>query len=153
MDNAALRRTVYGILLALTVGATTARICAVEFLYDPSVYRAYQRTWPAKTPEPSPTFSSNDRSRWATVRALVENGTFVIGHRIRIDSEAEALLYGGAAIAVYRDEGVVFRDGYRTVDVMLNPETREFYSTKPPLLTVLVAAEYAALRKLVGWTL
>ena len=28
-----------------------------------------------------PTFGSNDRSRWATVRALVDEGTFVIGRR------------------------------------------------------------------------
>ena len=26
-------------------------------------------------------FSSNDKSRWATVRALVDDGTFVIGKR------------------------------------------------------------------------
>ncbi len=28
-----------------------------------------------------PTFGSNDRSRWATVRALVDNGTYEIGYR------------------------------------------------------------------------
>src|SRR5262245_43695374 len=154
MDNAALRRSIYGILLAVTIGATTARIVAVEFLYEPSLSHSHvKRKWPANPPQPSPTFSSNDRSRWAAVRALVEEGTFVIGRRIRIEGDAQALVFGAASLGAYRDEGIVFRDGYGTVDKMLNPETQEFYSTKPPLLTLLVAGEYAALRKLLGWTL
>ena len=41
------------------------------------------RTW-ATRPTPSPTFSSNDRSRWAMVRALVDNGTFAIGRRTHL---------------------------------------------------------------------
>jgi hypothetical protein len=161
MDNASLRRIVYGLLLAVTTGITTARIIGVEFLYDPSLYKAYpERKWPEAKPEPFPTFSSNDRSRWAAVRALVENGTFVIGQRVSDPTARDgARLVDGKTIKDpnardgYYDEGIVFQDGYRTVDIVMNPETHLFYSTKPPLLTTLAAGEYWLLRETLGWTL
>ncbi len=85
-----------------------------------------------------PTFSSNDRSRWAAVRALVDHGTWVIGRR---DKETKS------------DSGIIFEDGWQSVDKMLNPDTLEFYSTKPPLLTFLVACEYWLLKTTFGWSL
>ena len=36
---------------------------------------------------------------------------------------------------------------------MLNPDTNEFFSSKPPLFTVIVAGEYWLLKKAFGWTL
>ena len=51
------------------------------------------------------------------------------------------------------DSGIVFEDGYGTVDKVLHPERFEFYSTKPPLLTVLAAGEYWVLKKAFGWSL
>src|SRR5436305_356546 len=39
------------------------------------------RRWPRVRPLPVPTFGSNDRSRWATVRALVDEGTYAVGRR------------------------------------------------------------------------
>ena len=162
MDTATLRRSVYAILLTLTLGITTARVMDVEFVYEPSIYHAYPtRTWPREVPENSPTFSSNDRSRWATIRALVEEGTFVIGRRVEVIEAARpfrnarpalGLALGGSVLA-YRDEGIVFADGYGTVDRMLNPATWDFYSTKPPLLTVLAAGQYWALKKFLHWDL
>ncbi len=35
-----------------------------------------------KRPDPMPMFSSNDKSRWATIRALVDDKTYVIGKRV-----------------------------------------------------------------------
>ena len=71
---------------------------------------------------PSPTFSSNDQSRWAAVRALVDEGTFAIGRREH------------DAAGTYRDTGIIFEDGWKSVDKVLDPETHVFYSSKPPLL-------------------
>ena len=78
MDDASLRRFVYALLLVVTAGMCVARIIGVELVYEPSIA---VRSWPKERPEKMPTFSSNDRSRWATIRALVENGTFVVGKR------------------------------------------------------------------------
>jgi hypothetical protein len=146
MDPATFRRTIYGLLAALSLGITVARIIGVEQVYDPSLYHSYPtRVWPEKLPRQMPTFSSNDRSRWATVKSLVENGTFVIGQRIE-----DAKSKNG-----YRDTGILFDPpgGYGSIDVMMNPETGEFFSTKPPLFTVMVAGEYGLLKKLFGWSL
>ncbi len=116
-----------------------------------------------------PTFSSNDRARWATVRALVDEGTFVVGRRDRNVVLAGAVGPLGAtnvleAAALYEagyrqriskesNTGIVFDDEWGTVDKVLHPGRLEFYSTKPPLLSVLVAGEYWLLKKTTGWTL
>ncbi|MGH7226516.1 MAG: hypothetical protein ACRELF_25140, partial [Gemmataceae bacterium] len=139
------RRQLY--LLPIIAAATMAvgRILSAQLVHEPSlsVMRPDDpehptRKWPATPPRPMPTFSSNDRSRWATVRALVDEGTWAIGRRDRQTG---------------KDSGIVFEDGWQSVDKMLNPATLEFYSTKPPLLTFLVAGEYALLKKLFGWSL
>ncbi|MBW3539852.1 MAG: DUF2029 domain-containing protein, partial [Planctomycetes bacterium] len=54
-ERAPLRRLAYGLIIALAAGVHLAAILRVE-----------------------PLLSANDRSRWATVRALVENGTYRI---------------------------------------------------------------------------
>src|SRR5262249_50223812 len=51
------------------------------------------------------------------------------------------------------DSGIVFEDGWGTVDKVLHPSRLEYYSSKPPLLATLVAGEYWLLKKLFGWTL
>jgi hypothetical protein len=91
-----------------------------------------------------PTFSSNDRSRWCTIRALVDRGTYVIGDRDPARAGPENK---------YGDEGIVFEDGWQTVDKVMNPETRQFYSSKPPLLPTLVAGEYWLLKHGLGWSI
>jgi hypothetical protein len=128
-----LRKSIYALMLAATAGMMTARVVNVEFLYEPSLYKAYPaRKWPTEKPSPQPSFGSNDRARWATVKAIVEEQTYVIGRRVD-DEEAKD---------GYRDEGILFTPGFGSVDVVLHPQRREFYSTKPPLLTQLAAAEY-----------
>src|SRR5262249_5311541 len=99
--------------------------------------------------EPVPTFSSNDRSRWATIRALVDHGTYVIGYR-DIDP----------ATGKYKDSGIIFEDGWGSVDKVLrpdpdpeNPNRLRFYSSKPPIFPTLIAGEYWLLQKLFGWSL
>ena len=37
--------------------------------------------WPSTRPDANAMFGSNDRSRWATIRALVHDHTYVIGKR------------------------------------------------------------------------
>lgn len=145
MDAPTFRRTLYGLLASLSIGITIARILGLEFVYEPSLYHAYpHRLWPAALPKQQATFSSNDRSRWATVRSLVEGGgTFVIGRRVDDPNAKKG----------YRDEGILFEDGYRSIDVMMNPETKEFFSTKPPLFTLMVAGEYGLLYRFLGWNL
>lgn len=95
-------------------------------------------------------FGDNDGSRFLTIRALVEQGTFHIGERWeRPDGR-------------YEDRGLLFEQGKRgSIDVVLNPnpvwtdpeakphevsQRKQYYSSKPPLLPVLVAGEYYLLR-------
>jgi hypothetical protein len=166
------RRLVYGLLITVAAGLTAGRIASAERLSEPSVHRAPGQdvprpAWPATRPEPWPTFSSNDRSRWAAVRALVDHGTFVIGRRDRTvvlasgpavlaardPLAAFALLEAGYQARVRADSGIIFEDGFQSVDKVLGPATLDYYSTKPPLLTVLVAGEYWLLKKAFGWSL
>ena len=145
-----LRRSLYSLMLVVATGVMVGRIGNVELLYEPSLHtpkpkpdrpgESYQaRKWPEKAPVPWPTFSSNDRSRWATVKALVEDGTFVIGRRVPDEKVPKG----------YTDEGILFPGarGYGSVDVVLNPDTNEFFATKPPLLTVFAAGQYWVLHK------
>ena len=78
-----------------------------------------------------PFLSANDRSRWLAVRALVEQGTFAI-------------------------DGLIDRHVWNTIDMVqhrgLDGELH-LYSSKPPLLITLVAAEYWLLHQLTGMTL
>jgi hypothetical protein len=137
-----LRLRLYTLLLLIAVGIMTARVFNVEIQYEPSVYKFNPgRKWPVERPEPRPTFGSNDRARWATVRALVEEGTFVIGRRIADETQPKG----------YRDEGILFQDGFKSIDVVLHPDRQEFYGTKPPLFTVAVAGEYWLLSKYLKW--
>ena len=73
-----------------------------------------------------PLQSANDRSRWCTVWSLVERGTFQIDE-IRQQP-------GWDSIDIIRDGG-------------------HFYSTKPPLLSVIVAGVTWCVQRATGWTL
>ena len=78
-----------------------------------------------------PFLSGNDRSRWLTIRALVERGTFAI-------------------------DDLVVEPGWDTIDAVVHPDATgslRLYSSKPPLLSVLCAGPYWLLHRLTGWTL
>ena len=79
-----------------------------------------------------PLQSANDRSRWATVWSLVERGTFQIDE---VDS--------------YTRWSTIDKVRYRPVET----EPWHFYSSKPPLLSVIVAGFYAAERWTLGYGL
>ncbi|MBA2603130.1 MAG: hypothetical protein H0U94_06045 [Acidobacteria bacterium] len=112
------RRTVYGLLLLVAASLICARILTVPGA-----------------------FSANDQSRWATIRALVENGSYSIGSR-------EYLANGS-----YRDLGIIAQPEWETADVVLHPETGRFYSSKPTLLPTLLAGEYWFIRNLLNLNL
>jgi hypothetical protein len=86
-------------------------------------------------------FSGNDRSRWATIRALVETGSYSIGYREESPDRG------------YRDFGIVTQPGWESVDIVMDPATRRFYSSKPTLLPTLLAGEYWFLRNALNWNL
>jgi hypothetical protein len=149
MDSS-LRRSLYTLMLVAATGLMVGRIGNAEVVFEPSLhtpkpnpddpdkpYPPARGKWPATVPTPWPTYSSNDRSRWATVKALVEDGTFVIGRRVPDPASPKG----------YRDDGIAFTDGFGSVDKVLNPETHEFFATKPPLLTVFAAGQYWVLHR------
>jgi hypothetical protein len=174
------RRAAYGLLTVVAFAIAVARISNAEQIYEPSIYRADPspdlaailmplaadspggalaaeaaaatgwakidpnaptRAWPRKRPLPMPTFASNDRSRWATIRALVDHGTYAIGRR-DYDSQGK-----------YHDSGLIFQEGWTSLDKVMNPETEVFYSSKPPLFPTIVAGEYWLLERGFGLTL
>jgi hypothetical protein len=142
-----LRRTVYALLITVAAGATAGRILAVARLSDPGLYRTEEEPddgrglWPKVRPAATPTLGDNDRSRWDTVRALVDDGTYVIGHRDR------------PAPGAYHDRGIIVEDGWKSIDKVLRPDTQDFYSSKPPFLATLVAGEYWLLKQALGWSI
>ncbi len=82
--------------------------------------------------------SANDRSRWATVAALVEDGTFEID-RLQAITDPSGRRRPWQTIDRVRHQGA---------DGIVHD-----YSSKPPLLSVLVAAAYGIARAFTGWTL
>jgi hypothetical protein len=157
-DPAALRRSFYLLLTTVSVGIAAAKIVGAENVFEPSRYRppsekSYgadrdadyipERVWPKSRPEPTPTFSSNDKSRWATIRALVDEGTYVVGRRANFQDKE----------GPWEDTGIIFLPDYQSLDKVMNPETGEFYSSKPPLMPTVLAGEYWLLKRILGWSI
>jgi hypothetical protein len=140
------RRLAYRLVIVVAAGTLAGRILAVERVYEPSIARTaadpesgWSQLWPATKPEPTPTFSSNDRSRWATVRALVDEGHYWIGYR-EFHSDG-----------AYSDHGFVITEpAWFTIDKVLDPSSGKFYSSKPPFLATLMAGEYWLLKHAFG---
>lgn len=159
MENDTLRRQISVLLITVAAAIMAGRIVSTVRNYEPYLHkdeaneefgdREMRQAWPKTRPRPMPTFSSNDRSRWATIRALVDNGTYVVGYR-EVDP----------ATGKYQDHGIVFEDGWGTIDRVLHPDpvpgqpnTYRFYSSKPPLFPTLLAGEYWLLQRLFGLSL
>jgi hypothetical protein len=170
----ALRRQLYALLIVVAAAAATGRILSTRRVFDPDVYRPpdaaaddWRGPWPTQRPGSWPTFGSNDRSRFDAVRALVDNGTWVIGTRDRDTVRDSAAAPLGAVTPldlacvsaaarqarIDSDRGICTEEGWTTIDKVLHPERLEFYSTKPPLLTLLAAGEYWVLKHLLGWSI
>lgn len=89
-----------------------------------------------------PFLSANDRSRWCTVRALVEPQMRVEGVPYAIDK-------------------VIQQPGWDTIDMVMHPGVvrdgvlceGHLFSSKPPLLATLLAGPYWVIHRLTGATL
>jgi len=154
--TAQLRNSAYWLLGSIAVFLMIAKIAGAENVFEPSRYAPPNewsyghdregkptRTWPATRPEPSPFFSSNDKSRWATVRALVDDGTYVIGRRANFAAQEPP----------FGDTGIIFESDYQSLDKVMNPATGEYFSSKPPLLATMLAGEYWLLKQAFGWSI
>lgn len=143
-SNRTLRRGVYLLLIALAVGHLTGRLLAVNSV---DTVRLEKQLNDEEKKKPvaeqkirnlqRPFLSGNDRSRWCTVRALVEHGTYAI-------------------------DAIVSQPNWDTIDMVKHdgqgnpaplPDEGHLYSSKPPLLATLMAGEYWVLHKLTGQTL
>jgi hypothetical protein len=155
-----LRRGVYALLIALAVGNMAGRLLAVNSTSrmeleqhlvsrriatleadlrkrgadDATIAEAIAEARPkieADERRQRPFLSANDRSRWLTIRALVDHGTFEI-------------------------DGVMDANVWNTID-MVQHKGRDaelhLYSSKPPLLSVVLAGVYWGVQKVTGWTL
>jgi hypothetical protein len=152
LDTATLlRRGVYAILCTVACGMAIGRIAAVGSVDRLALEKRLAGELLARekaagrpiTPEEAadrlrrekrlyrPFLSSNDRSRWLTIRALVERGTFAI------------------------DE-IVIDPGWDSIDAVAHPDASgrvRLYSSKPPLLSVIAAIPYWFVHRLTGATL
>src|SRR5262245_44952815 len=118
-DPTPLRRHLYLVLIVVAVAVVCGRILSADRVYEPYLSQSASPIlrWPAEPPRPVPTFGSNDRSRWATIRTLVEQGTYVVGTRRPFDEGTAAGLGGPASACLYGDHGLVFDEpGWQTID-------------------------------------
>ncbi len=163
-DRSALRRHVYLILAAASVGLMLGRILAVDSVDVLALQRNRLESIPKEQAEKRkelqaqglpaeeiearlaerleklqraaqlrrPFLSANDRSRWCTVRALVE----------------EEMRIPGAPYAI---DKVIEEQGWDTIDMVKHDG--HLYSSKPPLMATLVAGPYWVIHRLTGQTL
>ncbi|HEV3345352.1 MAG TPA: hypothetical protein VG125_33550 [Pirellulales bacterium] len=133
----ALRRAVYGLLIAVSVGSMVGRIFAVNAVDTIRLEKQLKDQRRDDWQKQRPFLSSNDRSRWATVRSLVELGTY------QIDEIVSQPNWDTIDMVKHDDEG-------RPAPV---PEDGHLYSSKPPLLATLLAGPYWLIHRLTGATL
>lgn len=108
------------ILIAVTLALVSGRIATVINSEGDSAF-----------------LSANDRSRWVSVAALVENGTFAIDELITIETPKGHRLWD--TIDKVRHVGA---DG-----------ELHYYSSKPTLLTTMIAGVYAVFNAVTGLTM
>ena len=132
-STAVLRRAVYGLLIVSVCATLVARVTQVE-----------------STSGKTPFLSANDRSRWSTIRALVEQGTFSLDDIIYKDGgEAARIAPTDPSINPLRQR---ISDWY-SIDMARHrgrDGQEHAYSTKPPLMSVLLAGEYWLVRAITG---
>ncbi|HZZ74147.1 MAG TPA: hypothetical protein VFE24_17975 [Pirellulales bacterium] len=142
-----LRWLVYAVLMTIGTGQLVGRMLAVNSIDYLRLESRLKQEYDAKVAEAKangedvsqiadwnrarPFLSGNDRSRWLTMRALVEKGTYAI-------------------------DDVMSVPFWDTIDMVKHPGPDgkdHFYSSKPPLLATMLAGEYCVLHQLTGWTL
>lgn len=117
-SHAALRRSVYCFLILAAAGTMIGRIWSVS----------------ADNGQ-TPFLSANDRSRWCTIRSLVDEGTYAIDD-----------------VIINPRTGKVDKRWY-TIDMVRlrgHDGKEHYYSSKPPLLPTLLAGEYWLIEQLTG---
>lgn len=160
-SHAAFRRSAYWLMIAIGMGAALRRILAVDSVdmarleankvsialeqdrksleaaglsgdaLDKELARL-ERRYRAQPFLERPFLSANDRSRWCTVRALVEPEMRVEG-------------------APYAIDKVIQQPKWDTIDMVKH--NGHFYSSKPPLQATLIAAAYWPIHRATGATL
>jgi hypothetical protein len=165
-SRATLRRAIYGLLIAIALGNAAGRILAVnsvdfvrleknvleravadkkkaleaEGLAGDALTAAlaeYTVEAQDKRRMQRPFLSANDRSRWCTVRALVEHGTYAI------DEVIQEPTWDTIDMVKHDDQG----------NAAYPADQGKLYSSKPPLFSTLMAGEYWLIHKLTGKTL
>ncbi len=160
---ASIRWAAYALLITLAAGNVTGRILSVtnaniEVVEKIRIHQAidrqrdrleasglkgdvlqeklarYERTVRGQLKLRRPFLSANDRSRWCTIRALVDDGTYAIDHIISDPQEYPR---------------------WGTIDMVKHDRSGgpHLYSSKPTLLPTLLAGEYWLLQTCTGWTL
>lgn len=126
-SSARLRWGIYLVLIAIAAGNMSGRLLAVN-----SVDKvALEVSRGGKQQLQRPFLSANDRSRWMTIRALVEQGTYEI-------------------------DDIVGQPTWDSIDMVQHRGADgelHLYSSKPPLLATMLAGEYWLIHRLTGWTL
>lgn len=108
---------IYWILIVCSVAAMGARIVAVGSDGD------------------SPFFSANDRSRWATIRSLGDEGKYEIDNVINDKSNR------------------ISWDSIDKVRHVNSDKEFRFYSSKPPLYPTMLSWIYLGVKAVTGWTI
>jgi hypothetical protein len=182
-DTAQLRRWIGHLIIAIAFAIACGRIASVQRVFEPAFHRDPAKqgdrrpVWPSARPDDNAMFGSNDRARFATMRALVHDHTYVIGKRepdvvwksaialFAATNGIDAAALAQAGYGVRTDvanprvhNGIIFREndkehGWATIDRVLNPDTLEFYSSKPPMLATLLAGIYWILFNVFGLSL
>jgi hypothetical protein len=160
-DRTQLRWSVYFVLIAISAGSMIGRTLSVDSVDLLSAQRQLwqrgERRWIMR-----PFLSGNDRSRWCTVRSLVEFGTYEIDQVIfepgTIDLDVvDPAPPPGKVAASERPRAYPKRaDTWDTIDKVRHKNSEgkwRFYSSKPPLLATLLAAEYWLIYNITGATL
>ncbi len=126
-----MRWSIYLLLITIATGAMLGRILAVDSIDVRGLEKFLKAQGRADWQKSRPFLSANDRSRWDTVRALVEHGTYAI-------------------------DDVIREPGWDTIDMVKHAGSdgqEHLYSSKPPLLATLMAGPYWVVYKTTGATL
>ena len=137
-----LRRAAYVLLALTSIAHMTGRVCRVRAVHlERQVVVVDQRAERDGQPKTqsqlvaSPLLSANDRSRWSTIRALVDHGTFAIDQVVLAPDTRR------------RDPS------WYTIDMVRHrghDAKEHYYSSKPPLLPTLIAGMYWIVKQLTG---
>lgn len=136
-SRSALLRGVYALFIAISIGGIAGRILAVNAVDNIRLEKYLKDKSRKDWQKQRPFLSSNDRSRWATIRALVEHGTY------QIDQIVSQPNWDTIDMVKHDDEGRPAPEA----------DKGHLYSSKPPLLSTILAGPYWLINKTTGATL